>query len=287
MKHWMHNSIKDALTAYPKMDTLDKECILAFILQKNREHIISHPEKHLSLLQTMQYRWLLRKRKKGVPLAYITKYKAFFGLDFLVNKNTLIPRPETEIMVEEVLKHIQQNDILIDIGVGSGCVPIAIAKTVAKKNKHITLHGTDISTKAIKVAKKNAKKHGASISFYIGNLLQPIIRHVSIPKHSPTFITANLPYITEEQFAQEKSIQHEPKSALVAQDNGLALYKELLTQMKEWKTKPNSIRFFFEIDPLQSKELPQIIQSTFPNSTVFVKKDLAGHERLIHGTIEQ
>ncbi|MBH41549.1 MAG: protein-(glutamine-N5) methyltransferase, release factor-specific [Candidatus Magasanikbacteria bacterium] len=286
MKHWMHNSIKDALAACPKMDTLDKECILAFILQKNREYIISHPEKYLSLLQKMRYLWLLRKRQNAVPLAYITKHKAFFGLDFLVNKHTLIPRPETEIMVEEVLKHIQQDDTLIDIGVGSGCVPIAIAKTVAKKNKHITLYGTDISSKALKVAKKNTKKHGTSISFYAGNLLQPIIQHVCVPKHSPTFITANLPYITEEQFVQEASIQHEPKNALVAQDNGLALYKELLIQIKDWETKPGDIRFFFEIDPLQSKELSQIIHSSFPNSTVFVKKDLAGHNRLIHGTIE-
>ncbi len=286
MKHWMHNTIQDALTECLHVNTLDKECLLAFVLHTTREHIVSHPEERLSPLQSLRYRWVLYKRMRGTPLAYLTKEKAFFGLGFFVNKHTLIPRPETEIMVEEVLKYIQENGTLIDVGVGSGCVPIAIAKTAEKQKKHLTLYGTDISAKSIDVAKKNAQKHGVSISFHIGNLLQPIIQHVSIPKNSPTFITANLPYITEEQFDSEKSIQHEPKHALVAKDNGLALYKELLGQINAWKTKPKTIRFFFEIDPTQTKELYESISAHFPKSSIQTKKDLAGHDRLVYGTIE-
>ena len=286
MKHWMHNTIQDALAECLHVNTLDKECLLAFVLHTTREHIVSHPEERLSPLQSLRYRWVVYKRMRGIPLAYLTKEKAFFGLAFLVTKHTLIPRPETELMVEEALKCVQENGTLIDVGVGTGCVPIAIAKTAEKQNTHLTLYGTDISTKAIDVAKKNAQKHGVSISFHIGNLLQPIIQHVSIPKNSPTFITANLPYITEEQFDSEKSIAHEPKHALVAQDNGLALYKELLGQIKTWKTKPKTIQFFFEIDPTQIKELHKSIRAHFPKSSIQTKQDLAGHDRLVYGTIK-
>lgn len=257
------------------VDRFDSELLLAFVLKQSREYIVTYPEKKVSFFQKYRFLSLVKKRASGIPLAYLTGQKNFFGLDFLVNKHTLVPRPDTEILVEKVLEELKNTSakILIDIGTGSGCIPISVAKNT---NQNIQFLATDISKQALKIAKQNAQKHNTKITFLQGNLLEAVF-----PKNIPLqniILSANLPYLTQEQFDEEKSIQQEPHSALVADDAGLALYKELLTQMQQ-----NNITgiFFFEIDPSQSHALSEYITKIFPNSKIQIIKDLCGRDRIV------
>ena len=251
---------------------LDFDILLAFSIGKAREFLYSHPEHQISIIQYLRFRWFLRCYKKGFSVAAITKHKEFYGLDFFVNKHVLIPRPETELMVAEAVEAIQTSDfrlqltngqlpktevrspiLLIDVGTGSGCIPISILKNLTEP---VITYAIDTSRSALCVAKKNALKHGVKINFLRGNLLEPVIPRLGgeglkarggldnksladelRPTHpypaqaGNIIITANLPYLTEQQFQSEPSIQREPKKALVADNNGLALYEKLLKQI--------------------------------------------------------
>jgi release factor glutamine methyltransferase len=264
------------------LNTLDLTILLSHTIKKTREFIFAHPEYVLSIYQRIRFWYYLKKYKQGIPIAYITGHKEFFGLDFFVNKHTLIPRPDTELMVEEACKQITNNTLLIDIGTGSGCIPIATTKTAAKKIKVIA---TDISAQALKIAKKNARHHNVNIQFLQGDLLGPVVPYIQqytlYNPHCTTILTANLPYLTEEQFKKELSIQHEPYRALVASNEGLGLYETLLQQIKTLYDLQLTIHVFFEIDPSQTKKINSLIKKYLPTAATKIKKDLAGRDRLV------
>ena len=282
-----------------KIDQLDAELLLAHALGKSREFILANPD-HLITLSLYHFiTRLFKKRQEGIPLAYLTGHKEFFGLDFFVNKHVLIPRPDTEVLVEFVLNHIHNskfinhNSIMIDVGTGSGCIPISILKNLPTcKPEYLQTFATDISHKALRVAKKNAKKHhvkaspcsahvAGKIKFLHGNLLSPFLKTCKLAdlQTCRLIITANLPYITEKQFQQEPSIHHEPKIALVAEDQGLALYEELLEQLANLSTC--KLACFFEIDPSQSQKIKSLIKKYLPTAKIEIKQDLAGLDRVV------
>jgi release factor glutamine methyltransferase len=266
---------------------LDAELIIAHVLQKPREYVIAHPELKISLLKTWKIKRLFKIRQDNFPLSYITGQKNFFGLDFIVNKNVLIPRPETEIMVETVLEQLKNNNnkntILIDIGTGSGCIPISINKSIITSSTistPTTFYAVDISKKALDIAKQNAKKHNVNINFLQGDLLKPIIN--KLKQNKQIIITANLPYITEKQFQTEPSIQHEPKEALVADNQGLALYEKLLKQIQQILLTFNfQLLTYLEIDPDQTEKIKKLIKKYLPEANIEIKKDLCGLDRLV------
>lgn len=270
-----------------KIDQREIEIIKAHVLKKTREFLLTHPEQAINKTNKQKITRLINRRKCGIPLAYLTGHKEFFGLDFIVNKHTLIPRPETELLVTEALKHLSAQTptktILIDVGTGSGCIPISIIKT--KKQKNIKTFAIDISANALTVAKKNAQQHNVKIKFLHGDLLSPISKSAifkSLNLQSSIIITANLPYLTPQQFKSEPSIQHEPKLALVAKNNGLALYEKLLKQISQisitYNLKPKT---YFEIDPSQSKSITKLIKQYLPQASINIKKDLAGLDRIV------
>lgn len=261
------------------VDLLDRELLLAYALKKNREYIVAHEDEKIPYAKFLLYRWQLRKRKNNVPLAYIIGYKEFFGHNFFVNKYTLIPRPDTEILVESAIG-ILQNEwgaiTLIDVGTGTGCIPISIFKTLGTQSDRIEYRASDISAGALAVACKNAHPLEAPVKFKIGHLLEPYnFEHY---KNSTVIITANLPYLTHEQFEQEKSIQHEPYYALVAPEHGLALYKKLFEQVS--KLSIRKIIILCEIDPSQTEEFKNIVQHYLPKALVEIKKDLSHADRV-------
>lgn len=266
-----------------KLDRLDTELLLAYTLGTDRSYIKSHPKRRLTLREQLRFLYVVWLRRRNTPIAYITGHKEFFGLDFEVNKHTLVPRPETELLVELVQKQVTNikdtNTVLIDIGTGSGCIPISILKTCTHTN--IQAYASDISKKALKVATRNAKQHDTNITFAHGNLLEPTLRHV--PRDmwlaSRVIITANLPYITEEQWKAEMSIKKEPKSALVADEHGLALYRELLEQLLDLDIQ-STITLYFEIDPDQKDLVEPLVKEYFSNSHVILHTDLSGHTRI-------
>jgi release factor glutamine methyltransferase len=194
---------------------LDSEVLLCFVLKKQRSHLITRPYLELSQSSIRRYFDLVHKRREHIPIAYLTNNKEFYGLDFYVNQHTLIPRPETEILVEQVLQiskelysaHSSPITIL-DVGTGSGCIAISIAKNL---NVPTYIHASDISKLALKVARRNAKTHAVEINFIRSDLLKDI-------KIKPDIIVANLPYITREIYEGLSSdiTDYEPKKALLA-----------------------------------------------------------------------
>lgn len=283
-------TIKQILTD-TKIDQLDAQLLLAHVIKKSREFVIANSDHLITRSLYHQITKLFTQRAQGIPLAYLTGHKEFFGLDFVVNKAVLIPRPETEILVEYVINKIRnqktenRNLKLVDVGTGSGCIPISIAKTMDQWiNGSIQFYATDISKKALKTAKQNAKEYGIKIKFFQGNLLDPIINNSTIDQwhNGSIIITANLPYLTEEQFKNEPSIQHEPKQALVAKKDGLALYEQLLKQIKQIVTcYVVCVTCFMEIDPSQTNQIRALIQTYLPTAKIQIKKDLAGRDRVV------
>lgn len=265
----------------------DVQIILAEIIGRDRAYILAHPEYRPNIIQRVKIRTALKKLSLGYPVAVILGHKEFYGLDFLVNKHTLIPRPDTEMLVSEALKILRNNQfggneqMLIDVGTGSGSIPIAIAKTL--KVAGIKTIATDISRRVLRVAKKNAKRHQADILFFHRDLIADLDSILS--DYNVFVITANLPYLTGEQFRAEPSIRREPKTALVSDETiGLNIYAKLFGQIYDILT--NSQLFILcEIDPRQNIAATALAIKYFPNAAIEIKKDLSGRDRLL--TIKQ
>ncbi len=275
------------------IDIVEAELLMAHVLHRDRVFVLSHPEHHVPFFTAWRFWHLVKLRSKNLPIAYLLNHKEFWGLRFFVNKHTLIPRPETELLVEKTIAYIAQtisktHILLIDIGTGSGCIPISVLHTLTHKNpgwtNKINTYASDISKQALRVAKKNNRIHSTIIHFLSGNLLQPILK--ILKKHHPlmvtTIITANLPYLTKQQRAKEPSIYHEPHRALVAdKTDGLSLYQKLLNQLHHSPLAGQSFVILMEIDPDQKNKLINIAKKIFPTAPCTVFKDLSGLDRLV------
>lgn len=260
--------------------------LLADAAKKDKTFLLAHPEYELDTDTEEKVRKYFARRLKHEPIAYIISHKEFYGHDFIVTKDTLIPRPETEQIVELVLGKIktQEKAIIADIGTGSGNIIISIAKETEKTNpaSSIECYATDISEQALIVAKENAKQHNVDdrIEFRQGDLLQPIQEIIS--EEDKIIITANLPYLSEEiyQAAADDVKQFEPQSALLSDQAGLDHYYRLLKEVKNIST-PSSITLFLEISPEQSLVLEKYILSIFPAASIIIHKDLAEKDRVV------
>ena len=261
-----------------KINLLDIELIISRVIKKSREFVLAHPEHKPTPFQISKIKKQISRRINNEPLAYIFGEKEFYGLNFKVNKNTLVPRPETELIIDEALdiaKNNPQPTTFIDIGTGSGCIIITLAKNLNKK-----FFAIDISRLALRVARQNAKlnKVNNKIKFIHGNLLAPILDKLKKNyKPSRLVITANLPYLTPNQIKNSPSIQQEPNLALEAGKDGLLYYRQLLKQIKSLDL---SCHVLCEIDPSQKNTITNLIKNIFPNSNIKTKKDLRGLYRL-------
>ena len=231
---------------------LDAELLLAFVLKKDRAHVIAHDDEALSFWQHRTLKQLLRQRQKNVPMAYLLGSKEFYGLDFEVSSHVLIPRPDTEVMVTAVLDYIQPGDILLDVGSGSGCIPIA----VLKNQKGVNAVATDVSRLALHMAERNAKRHEVfdRITFIHSNLLNNV--DVDLFDGKRLILTANLPYVPLDYQVNEEA-KYEPGLALYAQKNGLDLYQKLLDQLGA--VKPRAI--FLECYDFQLATLAEHLEA--------------------------
>lgn len=264
----------------PATARFDAELILGFVIGKTREYLFTYPEKDISIWQNLKYKFLIRRRSACEPVAYLLGKKDFFGLNFYVNKNVLVPRPETELMVEEIIKLSTDNNKakIIDIGTGSGCIIISLAKNI---DKDFEFFAIDISKKALRVAKKNSEmnKLENKINFFTGNLLTPVLEKINM--NDKIFIAANLPYLSPEQIKNSPSIKKEPYLALEAGKDGLRYYEELFSQIKELKQQKNISGYCLcEIDPSQKEVISNLIREKL-NYDFIIKKDLAGLDRLV------
>jgi release factor glutamine methyltransferase len=269
-------------TLHPQNDI---DLLLAKSINKDTVFLHTHPDYKLSVVQYFTFLRLVRQYRQGFSVAAITEHKEFFGLNFIVNKHTLIPRPETEHLVERALANLTPNTILIDVGTGTGCIPITLL--VKSQATPKTTLAIDISRSALAVAKKNTKLHKVTITFRHGNLLTALTKKDTeqITKtDGPILITANLPYLTNEQLQNEKSIQREPKIALVADKQGLALYEALFAQVVNLKIS-QPLQLILEIDPSQTTGIQTLAKHHFPHSQIAIQKDLASRDRIVSITI--
>ncbi len=234
-------------------------------------------EKKLNLLQQLRYNFIVSKISRGVPLQYFEKTAAFYGNDFAVNKNVLVPRPETETLIAASIEKL--NDIalekdeinVVDVGTGSGCVAISIFKDFSKKknNKRINFFATDLSKKALAVAKKNALFHRAEIKFVKCDLLDS-------PQLPAKFdlVLANLPYLKPDFHKLNRRLRFEPALALDGGKDGLEIIFRLLESLE--KKLSDSGVAFLEIDPSQVEMIEKNYSNIFKITRL---KDLNGRIR--------
>ncbi|MBS7346700.1 MAG: HemK family protein methyltransferase, partial [Candidatus Sacchiramonaceae bacterium] len=200
---------------------------------------------------------LINKRLKRVPLAYILGQKEFYGRDFIVNKHTLVPRPESEANVDLFKKVMQDQDFLIDVGTGSGILAITCALEALDNDIKLQVFASDISSEALKTAKLNAANKKLDITFLHSDLLQDISQEIL---NNITIVVANLPYVDKEWInqAQPNELHHEPQNALYTQENGLELIYKLIAQTK---TLPQLKHIILEADPEQHKSIIAFAQN--------------------------
>jgi len=290
---------------------LDAEVLLAHVLQKSREFILAHPQEKLSSLQIKNYKLKIKRRSLGEPIAYIIGHKEFYGLDFMVNKNVLIPRPETELLVECAIKNVRtyvrtKKIIVIDVGTGSGNIIISIADCFKdslpagnqnNSNFRVGLIAIENSQKALGVAKQNAAENGVEeyITFLKGRYLNPVIQDPEVlakawrskgilDEKYHFLILANLPYLSEMIYnsAPVSVRNYEPKDSLLSGLDGLDDYRKLLNQIKVFTGLygfPATV--MLEISPEQKTPITKDIKSRFPKIKIKFFKDLAGKSRLV------
>jgi release factor glutamine methyltransferase len=274
------------------LNYLDIELIISNVIKKPRAFLLAHPEHKLRENYELRIKNYAARRMSNEPLAYILGQKEFYGFNFKVNKNVLVPRPETEMIIDHATHSIERitknkKTIFIDVGTGSGCIIITLAKKLLNNELRIMNYefiGIDISESALKIARQNAKFHKVDkkIKFLKGNLLEPLLKNKKLKiVNCKLIIAANLPYLTPAQIKNSPSIQYEPKIALNAGRDGLKHYRELFSQIKKIKKICVTCYVLCEIDPAQTLKIKKIIKNNFPDAKVEIKKDPRGLSRLV------
>ena len=269
----------------PVSDTpaLDASVLLAHVLHKPRTWVMAHPELTLTEQQQEQLADSLTRLERGEPLPYVLGAWEFFGLEFDVNPHVLIPRPETELLVEKAIAWLQVNPSrrrIADIGTGSGAIAISIAANVPGS---IVL-ATDISEHALQVAKRNAEKHRVSeqIEFTQCDIL-PRERSIVHRPSSLDLLCANLPYIPTETLQHLPIFEREPTLALDGGADGLDLYKKLFLLAPEWLA-PHA-KMLVEIECTRGAQTLEVANVSLPNAVMELHRDLAGRDRLLELTL--
>lgn len=251
---------------------LEAELLLAYCLDMDRINLIIKRQDEVEKDKLAKFLKFLNMRKSHIPYQYIIKRQYFMGLEFFVNENVLIPRPETEILVEEVLKRIRKGNAILDIGTGSG----AIAVSIAKYYPDCTVYAVDISQKAIEVAKYNAIKQGVldKIFFIESDLFCNLPANLKFD-----FIVSNPPYIkrNEIELLQEE-VKKEPIIALNGGEDGLFFYKEIIKKAPYYMKSYGKIGF--EIGYDQKEEITDFLKKE-GFGDIEIINDLAGIERVI------
>ncbi len=266
-----HNHLKNSDSPH-----LDSEVLLSFVMQKNKAFLYTHPEHTLTAKQTQQYKQYIHKRADDYPVAYITNTKSFYELDLYVDERVLIPRPETEIIIDHIRTTctITPSTTIVDIGTGSGCVAISLARLFPDTQ----VIASDISKNALAVTRKNIHRHNIhNITVLHGHLWEPIKAHLTtLPEH--LIIIANLPYLDDQDI--KHTLRHEPSLALYATQEGRALYAELVMQLSQ-SIPTAQIHLFCEIDPPQYEPLAKTVQTIFPTISISQLPDLHNHTRYL------
>jgi release factor glutamine methyltransferase len=269
-------AIAQGLKNIPPQDgnqTQDLQVLMAQMLGKEKTWVITHSEQVLSAEEQERWEAALGTYASGVPLPYVIGEWEFYGLKFKVTPAVLIPRPETELLVETGLSWLKTNPTRrrgLDVGTGSGCILIALASHLPD----LEMLATDISAEALEVAKFNVQKHGLTsrIRLMQMNLLEGI-------QESFDFICSNLPYIPNERLPRLEVSKWEPRVALGGGPDGLQFIKPFLHQASA-KLNPAGL-VLAEIDGALENQVKELAEAIWPNAKIEIRKDLAGLPRLL------
>ncbi len=255
---------------------LDAEMLMAKVINKDRKYVLLNSEQKLNNEELYNFKKLIKKRSNNEPVAYLTNKKSFWTSDFYITKNTLIPRPETELLVETALKITQQKNNLsvLDIGIGSGCILISILKE--RKNFYGT--GIDVSKNCIKISKINAKKHKIypRVKFFKTNVDKFLLGKYDLIVSNPPYINKyNLKYL------EKDIVDFEPKLALDGGLNGISEIRKVIKKSSELIKKRGKL--ILEIGFDQKNKVINLLKNEgfYINYTL---KDLAGNDRCIVST---
>ncbi len=253
LKRWVEE-------AKQKVPRLDAELIACSALGfSDRADIILHWEDRFDFTLADE---MVKKRESGTPLAYVVGFREFYGRKFKVNPNVLIPRPETEQVITSVLGIVdvlKKNDItILDVGTGSGCIPITLKLELEAEGVRTSVSAVDISAPALETAKENAKELKADVNFFYSDLLSGIDR-------LPDIITANLPYVDMNWDWTSPEIKLEPALALYSEDGGLAHIKKFLDQVQE----------------KSEAEIERAIVKNMPPKFLVIEADTSQHDIII------
>lgn len=302
-------TIRDILLAdTTHIAPFEKELLLAHALTRTRVFVLTHPEHPVTKRSKKTYESLLARRNRHEPIALIVGRKEFFGREFIVNRHTLVPRPETELLVEKTLEHIEHSKyahvavtasdnlrkkipttLIIDIGTGSGNIIVTLAAETSAgrfKKRKFDFVAVDISTRALRIARKNARIHNTNrhIRFIRSDLLTKVPKKLFRNAHE-IIVVANLPYLSTKEYGETPLDVRgfEPHSALESGTMGIDHYQRLFCDThniidKEKLSAPMSL--FLEIGAKQRPPLKKLLSTVFPNADSFFFRDTAEKWRL-------
>jgi len=265
--------VRQRIAGLTESPGLDAQVLLAFVCRRDRSWVLAHPEYELSSEETLKMAEALARIYAGVPLPYVIGEWEFFGMLFKITPNVLIPRPETELLVETAINWLQahpQRTRIAEVGTGSGCIAISIAANLPGAK----ITATDISPEALTVAEKNAALH--QVRDQIQLLENDLLSGVPGPFD---LICANLPYIPSSALRQLPVYLREPTLALDGGEDGLKVIGRLLEQTAQ-KLAQGGLALL-EIEAGQADQAKALAAGCFPQAVIDTKLDLAGHHRLL------
>jgi release factor glutamine methyltransferase len=270
----LHRSTRELATGGSPSPRLDAEVLLVTFLKIDRLQLLVHPERELTADECTGYSQWIQRRRRGEPVAYITGKKEFWSLLFEVNRDVLIPRPETECLIEEVLKWYSRDsgDLrIIDIGTGSGAIGVALAGELPSA----LVTATDISRRALEVARRNAGRHGVAgrMEFIEGDLFASAVGEFDV-------IVSNPPYIPDNVFPllPEGIRAFEPRQALLAGPDGAAYHRNIIREGTD-RLKPGG-RIFLEIGEGQKGVVETLFRENRLYDSICFRSDYGGMDRV-------
>ncbi len=252
---------------------LDADILLAHVLGWSRARLLAERDSYPAPDQETVFWQLVQRRARLEPVAYLVGHREFYGFDLQVDRRVLVPRPETELLVELALDQAQTASAMrvVDVGTGSGAVAVALAAYLPQAQ----IYATDLSRDALEVAAANLARHGLAqrVVLLQGDLLEPLPGPVDM-------IVSNPPYTVLGDIDAGVR-QHEPHLALDGGPDGLAIYRRLLAQAPRWLRAGSGAALLCEIDAPRAAAARALAQAAFPAAEVRIQRDLAGHERVV------
>lgn len=246
--------------------------LLATLLQENPLELLTHLSQEVKEETVLKYQRAIKALREGKPIQYALGTVNFYGLEFQVNESVLIPRFETEELVEHTLfyikKYLKGPISLIDLGTGSGVIGL----TIKSKCPSVSVTLLDISEKALEIAKKNQENLGLDVTIQKGDMLEEVTEKYDV-------IISNPPYIREDEEIEQIVKENEPSLALYGGKDGLDYYRKIFAKVKQC-TKERYL-LAFEIGATQAEELTNLVEKMFPEDKIEVKKDLQGRNRML------